>query len=530
MHELLKLNNIGSKGLNTDILPWELAPEFITSGFNFRIYAGKILSAGGSADWIVVPEGNVGHIFSLNAQAGQFWVSLGRDFLYVFDGSNWTDITPVKGFTSLDEFKWVSNSLGKISIINNPQTFPLYWDQSPASNFTYLEFSPGVTWADKGYTCQVMRSHKTFLFALNLVEGPNDIPDGYRWSTSADINGLPYTWDETDLSALAGKAALGGNGGQIIDGLSLRDSFVIYSENSIDILDYTGGEFIWRRRELSNTYGLLSINSIVEIKGVHFFISDGDIFKNDGTSIKSILNGKIRDQFSTRINTDTYYKSFAVRNDIHKEIWFCVPIDSSDTPNAAYVYNWSEDSWAVRLLPDGLAYANYGFHKDEGEDTQPVVFWDTWKGTWDEQDTIWESRTITPLNTTVIGVVGASGDMLVIDPRNNIDTSASTARIERDSLPIIDQVTITTIVSMYPHMTGTTPVDVSIGSQQYAGAPILWKEPVMFTPGVDRKVDIRSTGALHSWRIETNNDSGEAGVGNWQLSGIDFEYSINGLR
>lgn len=533
MQELLRVNNIGSKGINTDLLPWELPVEYITSGLNFRIYAGKITASGGSKHWIDGPILDAGHIFSINTPSNQFWISLSRRKAHVYDGTQWYDISPYFSYDDfhLDEFKWTSSLLGQIPIINNPQAFPQYWSpQGATTRFRYLDFKPGKTFQQMGYSCDVMRAHKTFLFALNLHEGAADIPDGYRWSTSADINGLPYTWDETDLSALAGKASLGGNGGQIIDGLSLRDSFVIYSENSIDILDYTGGEFVWRRRELSNTYGLLSINSIVEIKGVHFFLSDGDIFKNDGTSITSILYGRIRNQFSTRINTEFYFRSFVIRNDAHKEIWFCVPIDESETPNAAYVYNWKEESWAVRLLPDGLAYGNYGFHEDEGIDTQPIVIWDQWKGDWDEQDTIWESRTITPLNTAIIGVLNETGEMIVLDTVDNRDTTAATCTLERDNMVIGDQRAVKTVTRVYPHMIGTTPVNISLGAQQFAGGPITWKPYVKFTPGVDRKVDIRSTGMLHSWRIETNNDSGGVGVGNWSLSGLDFEYAVNGVR
>ena len=52
--KLLTLNNIGLKGLNTDIQAWELSPEYITHGMNYRVISGAIEASGGSSDWSTV--------------------------------------------------------------------------------------------------------------------------------------------------------------------------------------------------------------------------------------------------------------------------------------------------------------------------------------------------------------------------------------------------------------------------------------------------------------------------------------------
>ena len=44
----LALNNIGHKGLNSDMEPWELPPEFITQGINFRVRNGALSPLNGS--------------------------------------------------------------------------------------------------------------------------------------------------------------------------------------------------------------------------------------------------------------------------------------------------------------------------------------------------------------------------------------------------------------------------------------------------------------------------------------------------
>ena len=223
-----------------------------------------------------------------------------------------------------------------------------------------LQFDASNTWAAKGYRCQVMRSHKNFLFAMNLQEGAVELPNAYRWSHPADINGLPASWDETDTAYIAGKDQIGGDKGAIIDGLSLRDAFCIYSESGVSILDYTGGEFIWRLRELSFTTGLFAKNCVVEVKGSHFFLADGDIVTNNGSTLDSIVHNVLRKRLNAKANSTYYDRSFVARNDTLKEIWFCVPEDDSVYPSTAYIYNWKDNSWSIRDLPEGLPSATFG--------------------------------------------------------------------------------------------------------------------------------------------------------------------------
>ena len=330
MPKQLAIRNIGLKGLNTDIAPWDLDPEFVTFGFNFRVLENSMVTTGGFEDWSTSPvDFKSGFIMHVGATSGDYWLIAGRNAVYAFDGFTWTDVSSTTGYPGLgpdDELLWTGCMLGQIPIINNPQANPEYWSpQSPGQILQPLPWDAGTTWAERGINAKVIRSHKNFLFALNLQDGATSQPDSYRWSTAADINGLPFTWDETDVSALAGIASLGGDGGEIIDGLSLRDSFVIYSERAIDILDFTGGEFVWKRRELSNTVGLLSKDCVVEVKGVHYLMTDGDIVRNDGTNITSIIHGKIKRQYTNNLNPDRYTRCFAVRNTTTKEIWFCVP-------------------------------------------------------------------------------------------------------------------------------------------------------------------------------------------------------------
>jgi len=523
MPKKLPIINIGLKGLNTDIAPWDLPPEFLSYGFNFKVYKNSIISTGGYADFGTAPnEFSPGILFPVTAGSSQFWVIAGRTRVYAFDGATWSNITSVAGYPSLgagDELLWTSCFLGQIPIINNEQHYPEYW--APAQTSQVLQPLPWDAtddWATRGITAKVVRSHKNFLFALNIQDGAVSQPDTYRWSTAADINGLPYTWDEADTAAIAGVASLGGESGAIVDGLSLRDSFCIYSEFGIDILDYTGGEFIWSRRELSNSVGLLNKNCVVEVQGVHYFLSNGDVLRNDGTNIESIIRGRIQGQLIDSLASPYYRKAFAVKNQNSKEIWFCMPSKSSTYPSIAFVYNWVDDSWALRDLPVNTSFASYGISPT------PTLSWNTILGTWDSQTKTWSSNDNSPLSTAIFGITTSPAAIKLLEPTSIRNSGDLSAIVERNNFPHEGINESTTIVKLYPHIKGTSPVSIQVGSQLIPDGPILWKPATMFTPGIDRKIDVRTTGLLHSWRISS------VGTGTWEFSGMDIEFENSGVR
>ena len=522
MPKTLPINSPGLKGLNSDIDATELGPEFITSGINFGVAAGAIKASGGNSLWDTPPVNfNAGHIRPVDSANADYWLIAGRSAIYVFDGTTFTDLSSTAGYAGIgadDELLWTSCMLGAIPVLNNPQGVPEYWSpQSPGQIMQPLLFDAGNTWLAKGFSFKVLRSHKNFLFALNLLEGGTELRDSYRWSHPADINGLPFTWDETDLSAIASKESIGGDGGDIIDGRSLRDAFCIYSENAINILDFVGGEFIFKRRELSSTFGLISANCITEVKGQHFFIADGDIVKNDGNSVDSIIHNRIQRRMESNRSADYYNRSFVIRNNNDKEVWFCVPEDGALYPNVAYIYNWKDDSWVIRDLPENLTHAAYGAKTD----APPT--WDTIVGNWEDQGGTWGAGGTTPFSKTIIGVLNDS-TLQIIDPADGVTTNDYTAMIERLGYKLDSAIDVTTIVRAYPRIKSTQPIQIQFGSQDFPDSPVRWKPVQTFDPNTQRKVDVRTTGEYLCWRIYGN------GTPNWRLSGMDIEYESAGKR
>lgn len=522
---LLTINDFAESGLNSDLPPWLLPNGAITYGVNFRINNGKVSNFGSYEDWNE-PAGAASSFYPgyglRVAGSSDFIIVAGRTAVYVFDGSAFHDISNASAtYTDIvtdGELDWTGTLIGKIPVINNPLSPPEYWD--PQGTGTLMQDLPFVTsvstWRSLSYTCKAMRSHKNFLIAMNLTESTTDYIDTYRWSHPADTNGLPFTWDETDPTNLAGKASLGGDGGNIIDGRTLRDSFAIYSETAIDILDYTGDAFVFNRREMSSTTGLLARRAIAEVRGTHFILADGDIISNDGNRIQSIIHKRIRQRLVSNMQADAYLRSFAVTNSAEKEVWFCVPENGSTHPNVAYVYNWKDDSWSIKDIPP-IAHAVYAPR------ATPSDTWNTVIGTWSTILGAWGSRQRTPNDDTIIGI---ENDPTVINVLDNIETATGTFEtiIERTNLKLTTDESINTLNRIYPRIEGTGVVTIKVGSQDYPDGPVTWKTGQSFDPTTDRKLDVRATGKLHCWSISSTTSA------RWSLSSMDFEFVSDGVR
>lgn len=530
MTEILRLKGIGNYGINSDINPWELGPEYITEGRNFRVRNGSIRPFGSFRHLQDAPpyENEVGFLKFIRVAPSGYWVQASRRHIHVIsnNGSSWKSIgSHDYGLANHEQYEWTGTQLGKHLVLSNPHSNPESWLEGqelmeplifrPIPDTDPVEFE---TWEDLGYSCRAMRTHKSFLIALGINDEV-DSPSGYRISTAADINGLPYTWDTDDRSGIAIRAQLGGSGGAIVDGLSLGDSFIIYSENAIDSISFNpSSEFYWTRREQSSSTGLLNPNSLVEVSGKHYFIGDGDIFINDGTNIQSLLYGRLQQRFNSSVNEFTKTTSYVVRNDVMKEIWFCVPENESVLATTAYIYNWQDNSWSIRDLPHSVAHSDYGTSVFEpGE-----FFWGSNNTTWAEQEASWSDTRSTADNDILVGIYsfGGLGDLDPID--GDVDGDIDSV-IERVDFPLLDNRGNVTITRCYPMAIGA-PFEIQFGSQQQAEGPVSWQPYQRFTPGVDRKVDFRSTGELLCWRVKS------IGSDRFKLSGLEIEYVPSGLR
>lgn len=512
-------------GLNSDLPPWNLPDGFLTGGANFRLQDGALTSGGSSRLWFdKLGATNIDFFMSIPLSDVDMHVIAGIHGVYSFDGTNHSLLLPAN--LTLPR-GWTGCMLGGVPVLNHPEIGAFYWyPTAHGQSLIPLPFDQhGKVWNPTTLqkSAKVMRSHRNYLFALDLTEFHQGktahMPDAYRWSHPADINSIPPTWDEQDPNFLAGMAQIGADSGAIVDGLSLRDMFVIYADKGINLLELSGDIYVWNRRQMTTTAGLLAKDCVVEVLGAHYFMTQDDIVRFDGSRVESIMQGRLRKHMRSNLDASSYRNSVVVSNLSHKEVWFCIPTNGESYPTLAYIYNWSEDSWGIRDLPTKPTFLAYG-PITAGElswrdlQTQNPPIWATYFPAWYTQADHGGTNTVISVHQ--------NGNIIDVDPVSPTDSLA--CFIERTDFQIEGLKSVTTITRVYPKIDSSGSVNITIGSQDYPGSPVRWKLPVKFTPNKDRRINVRATGSLHCWRIESID------AAPFTFSGMQIEYTNAGTR
>ena len=140
--------------------------------------------------------------------------------------------------------RWTVTNLNGVIVATNgydaPQTWPLKSSGIPLLTVPFVRLRN----FPEGEKCKSIRSFRTFLIGLNW-ERTNEEPRLVKWSTEASYGSPPVTWLESDATLDAGEYELADTPGNIIDGLPLGDSFLIYKDDSIYIMNYVGTPYIF---------------------------------------------------------------------------------------------------------------------------------------------------------------------------------------------------------------------------------------------------------------------------------------------
>ena len=372
-----------------------------------------------------------------------------------------------------------------------------------------------------------MRAFRSFLIALNINRGGVPYPRVVKWSTEAGIQGVPSSWNETTSTVDAGEYELADSKGDILDGLQLRDTFMIYKEDATYSMSFVGTPFIFSFRQLSPTIGAISKNCVAEFDGGHAIFGKGNFYINDGQRLKPILPQKLKEYVFTTIDGAQINKCFVAADYGRTEILFCFTADGapSNEPNKAIVWNYITNTFCIRDLPDvaHMGYGNVGNPTTATTWAATTTYWDTIEGPWtmsyDLQDKV--LLFADPTNTKLYR--DRSG--------NQEDTTNMSSYVERTGLSTdeqgrLDQTTVKHITSIWPKMStsSTNTVNVYLGTQMSTQDGVTWGDPVAFSPNTQSKVSVRGTGKLYAVKFESTTDM------EWELDGYTVEVKNAGNR
>jgi len=104
---------------------------------------------------------------------------------------------------------------------------------------------------------------------------------------------------------------------------------------------------------------LLAKNAVAEFEGGHFFIGNSDCYVTNGQQVTPLLPNKLRREMFSDLNGDNYEKVFVAADYARNEMLACYPAGISSIPNKALIWNWKDNTFSLRSIPE-LYHINSG--------------------------------------------------------------------------------------------------------------------------------------------------------------------------
>lgn len=420
---LIPVPQAGAIGCNKDLSVHELPLGAWTDALNMRFMAGYCYQYTGQGEVYKTPSASPQYILPVAVGGLPYWLYATAAQVFVVTSAagvvTHTDITPVAARTGIVN-AWSGTVFGGVPILNSGDTVrgPMYWDQVLADKCAELTAWPANTY------CKVMRSFGHYLIALGITKTTTSYPYMVKWSSPADAGSLPSTWDPADATNDAGEYDLSDGQDIIIDGLQLRDSFMIYKEKSIWRMDLIGGVFVFSFRKVLGTSGALNRNCIVELDGFHCVLTGYDVIVHDGQTATSVFDKIARRYLFDNIDVDNQGKCFVFKNPFLNEVYICYPQIGSSVCDRAAVWNYEDKTVSFRELPN-VNHANVGT-VEAGINGS----WDQLFNTWDQQLKKWDGPSPVP-NTERVIMASANQKLYMMDSTASFDGTNVSAYMER---------------------------------------------------------------------------------------------------
>lgn len=255
------------------------------------------------------------------------------------DPAIWTEITgstawtgTVADFLDVAIVVGINSSLKKYVVISNGKDKAQFWDGS--GNFA--DYVANLT----GYvTHRTMKQFFNSIVTANLTLASSN-PQLIAWSVLQQL--LDFT------GTGSGEIIAPGITGSFVRAEILGDRLALYSEDSICLMTYVGGDQIFSLEIVAQQTRLVSGRTIVNLGPFHVFLSQENAFLFDGSRLVRSLGDKIYRLYRKELAVSRASEAFAYHDAARQQVYFTVPIGATD--HAIYVldydlYNIAASKW-----------------------------------------------------------------------------------------------------------------------------------------------------------------------------------------
>lgn len=443
-----------------------------------------------------------------------YWIYGSEGVIYATDSNTHAQVSTAS-YNAPTNLGYTGGEFHGFQILNDTVTVPQRWAPGLLNKVRDLDNWPASTF------CKVIRPFGNFLVAMRITQDGVYNPRLLRWSDAAAFGSLPPSWDYTDPTNLAGITELGQTEDYIVDGKSLRDSFIVYKQTSTFLMTPVGGLDVFAFRELFTESGMLTESCVAAFAQNHFVLSDHDVVVHDGSSMQSIADKRTRRAIFNSINPQRYERCFVVANRRERQIYLCVPESGNDFPNIAWVWSIPDNAWHVQELGSNIS------HGDEGIVIGNELTIDALPGSIDSLTGSIDEYSFTPFARRLVMFSGTAKAAYQQDTGETFNGTTMECSLERTNIGLTRDVgSIKRVKRIYPKVIGTSgdTFRVYVGSRSAIDSTVMYSGPFNFTIGTDYKIDCRVSGRYISLRFETSVTN------NWRLSGFDVEFDGDGRR
>lgn len=502
------IDNVFLSGVNRDVDPVELPPNVWTTATNARMtlqgvdsvsrYSKKMSS-------LAVEDALQVYYFGHNGI--DYWVTANATKVQYDAGGSPTKFDNT--FTALAGHGWNGGNLNGILILNNGQDAPVYWDGDTAvTTLPTLADWPVFNGAGGGEItarAKIIRPFRNFIIAMHITD-TNTSPDSIFhqrviFSSTASPGSIPASWDYTDPSTGAGHQDLTDTNGAIVDGSPLGNLFLVYKEDSLWAMNFSGSSLIFDFYKLSDDINCLATNCIASFPGGHAVLGNGDFYVHDGTgNYQSPLTRKMRSWLFKNIDPDNFERCFVTRQPLFNEIWICFPEVGGTTCTKALCWNWQTGALHIREL-EGFRGGAFGIQTPpetiNAWSDETALAWGDDAFTWDAQ-----YEEVTKDSLVMVGAADesaetGSADTAYLRLMDTFDGDVNTDNfvLERldiaisgqksDGTPRVDRKITKLLTEVFPRIQvegGGVTITVSIGGRMNPADNVIWDHVLTFDP------------------------------------------------
>ena len=531
---LVRIDDVAAHGIITDIAPYELPPGAWSQGVNVRFKDRKVQKFLGHSAVFGAPSITPYTLFSVQTLTQAYWIYAGLTKVYGTDMTSHFNLTRQTAgvdvnYGATEERKWNGGVLNGIPILNNGVDEPQMWN--PVSSGQRLQLlSNWSTWPGGVSTrARVIRpAFRYFLIALGITEGGVENPHNVAWAQPADPGAVPTSWNYSSATLDTGITPVADTPGSLLDLVMLGDVGVLYKDDSSYVMQFVGGQSIFRITPTPLKFGLLATDCAKPLPGFHFMATQDDIVVHDSRQARSVVTERVRQIVFDNIDNTYKGRSYVVANYRKSEMWFCYPESGQSQPTKALVWNWENNTTTFRELgaltphiAPGVVQTNVGAQD-----------WDADSGTWDSDSTLWDQRFFDPANTSLlIARSQATAALYLADSTNQFAGANMTSYVERSGItivgrdyrgePKIDPDSIKLVKRILPRISGG-PVQVYVGAQSLKDGAISWSSAMTFDPTTKNELQCYSVSRFPAVRFESVSDV------HWSLDGYELDIELAG--